>query len=170
VSGPSILALDMSLTSTGYCLNGDSGVIRTRKRGWERIGHILGEVAGMASNADLVVIEGYSFGSQGRSVYQIAELGGVVRYHIYTWALPLVEVAPGTLKRFATGKGNSNKDAMIAAAIRRFGFEGSDNNASDAFLLWCLARAAYGEPVAPVPLVNAAAVQVPEWPEIIREP
>jgi Holliday junction resolvasome RuvABC endonuclease subunit len=164
MSAPHILALDLSLTAAGYCRDGETGCIRTRRRGWDRIGFILGTVHGLTHDAELVVLEGYSYGSQGKSVYQIAELGGIVRYSLYATGMPVVEVAPSTLKKFATGKGNSPKDAMIAAAIRRFGFEGSDNNEADAFLLWCMARAAYGFPVAPVPLVNTAAVQVPEWP------
>jgi hypothetical protein len=47
---------------------------------------------------------------------------------------------------------------MIAAAIRRFGFKGSDNNEADAYLLWCMARHAYGHPVARVPLVQSECV------------
>ena len=52
-------------------------------------------------------------------------------------------MAPATLKRFATGKGNATKDATLAAAIRRFGFEGDDNNAADAWLLRAMGLAAY---------------------------
>ena len=45
----------------------------------------------------------------------------------------------GTIKRFATGKGNTNKDAMIAATRAR-GFSPADDNEADAIaiLLWAL--------------------------------
>ena len=43
----------------------------------------------------------------------------------------------GTIKRFATGKGNADKTAMIAA-IRARGFPPADDNEADAIalLLW----------------------------------
>ena len=48
-------------------------------------------------------------------------------------------VPVGTIKRHATGKGNANKDAMMAAARAR-GFSPADDNEADAIaiLLWAL--------------------------------
>lgn len=48
-------------------------------------------------------------------------------------------VPVGTIKRHATGKGNANKDAMIAAACAR-GFNPADDNEADAIaiLFWAL--------------------------------
>ena len=48
-------------------------------------------------------------------------------------------VPVGTIKRFATGKGNADKQAMIAA-MRERGFEPGDDNEADAIaiLLWAL--------------------------------
>ena len=45
----------------------------------------------------------------------------------------------GTIKRHSTGKGNANKDAMIAAALAR-GFSPADDNEADviALLLWAI--------------------------------
>ena len=45
----------------------------------------------------------------------------------------------GTIKRFATGKGNADKQTMIAA-IRERGFEPADDNEADAIaiLLWAI--------------------------------
>ena len=48
-----------------------------------------------------------------------------------------IETAPvhtGTLKKFATGKGNASKDEMIQAAINR-GYRPKDDNEADAALL-----------------------------------
>jgi Holliday junction resolvasome RuvABC endonuclease subunit len=165
---PRILALDLSLTRTGVCKDdGACSVIRTDKlRGLPRVDHIVRQVQALARGVDLVVIEGYSFGSQGRSVFDIAELGGCVRFLLHRLGIRWVDVPPATLKKFATGKGNSAKDAMIAAAIRRFGFAGSDNNEADAFLLWCLARHAYGASVATVPAVQAGAAGKVAWPAL----
>lgn len=164
-----ILALDLSLTATGWCRDGETGVISTpahKTSGWERIARIARTVRDLAAGVDLVVIEGYSIGSNTGRVFDRAELGGIVRFWLWGHGLPYVDVPPQTLKKYATGKGNSPKDAMIAAAIRRFGFEGSDNNEADAYLLWCMARHAQGEPVAEVPRVQAESVGKVEWPAL----
>ena len=51
-------------------------------------------------------------------------------------------VPVGTIKRFAAGKGNADKQAMIAA-VRERGFEPADDNEADAIaiLLWALETA-----------------------------
>lgn len=161
---PSILALDLSLTCTGVCLNGETSRISyPKQRGGPRIDSIAADVSDLCDGVDLAVIEGYSFGSKGRSVFDIAELGGVIRRVLRLKRVPYVDIPPSVLKKYATGKGNSPKDAMIAAAIRRFGFEGSDNNEADARLLWCMARHAYGVPVVDVPKVHIEALRKVVW-------
>lgn len=164
---PHILALDLSLTRTGICdTGGRTSCLRTEKlRGMERIDLIVRHVHSLAMDADLVAIEGYSFGSQGRAVFDVAELGGCVRFLLYRLGVPWVDVPPSCLKKYATGKGNSGKDEMIAAAIRRFGFAGCDNNEADAYLLWCMARHALGAPVVEVPKLHAGALGKVCWPE-----
>jgi ribose transport system ATP-binding protein len=54
--------------------------------------------------------------------------------------VPYEGVPVGTIKRHATGKGNADKDAMIAAARAR-GFSPADDNEADAIalLLWVIA-------------------------------
>lgn len=48
--------------------------------------------------------------------------------------IPYSGVPVGTIKKHATGKGNANKDAMIAAAVAR-GFTPVDDNEADALAL-----------------------------------
>ena len=170
MSEPRILALDLSLTRTGICTpTGKTWSFATATlRGMDRVDAIVSEVHGFVTDtsADLVAIEGYSFGSQGRSVFNIGELGGCVRLLLHRLKVPFVEVPPSTLKKFSTGRGNADKDAMILAAVRRFGFEGETNDEADAFLLWCLARHAYGSPVATVPVPNQEAIAKVSWPDL----
>lgn len=58
-------------------------------------------------------------------------------------AVPYQGVPVGTIKKFATGKGNANKVAMIAAA-KRWGHEPADDNEADALavLHWAIAQEA----------------------------
>jgi Holliday junction resolvasome RuvABC endonuclease subunit len=53
--------------------------------------------------------------------------------------IPYEGVPVGTIKKYATGKGNANKDAMIDAARSR-GFSPADDNEADAIaiLLWAI--------------------------------
>lgn len=39
------------------------------------------------------------------------------------------------IKKFATGKGNANKEAMVKAAQERYGYEGDNDNVADALHL-----------------------------------
>jgi Holliday junction resolvasome RuvABC endonuclease subunit len=63
------------------------------------------------SGCSLVVLEDYSFGSTGR-VFHIAENAGLLKYKMYKKGLPFVTIAPTIIKKFATGKGNANKELL----------------------------------------------------------
>ena len=49
--------------------------------------------------------------------------------------VPCAGVPVGVIKKFATGKGNANKEAMMAA-MRELGFDVVDDNHADAIALW----------------------------------
>lgn len=65
-------------------------------------------------HVDHVYLEGYSMGSKGK-VFNIAENTGIMKYKLWKGEFPIEVVAPTTIKLFATGKGNSNKDSMYQA-------------------------------------------------------
>ena len=58
--------------------------------------------------------------------------------HLTAWCehheIPYQGVPVGTIKKFITGKGNANKQAMIAA-VRELGFSPCDDNEADALAL-----------------------------------
>ena len=56
-------------------------------------------------------------------------------------AVPYQGVPVGTIKKYATGKGNANKEAMIEAA-KRWGHAPTDDNEADALALlhWSMAH------------------------------
>jgi crossover junction endodeoxyribonuclease RuvC len=118
----------------------------------------------LTTDTSLVVIEGPAFGAKGRAVFDIAGMRGVITHSLWMDGMPYVEVPPSVLKKYVTGKGNANKDAMIAAAIRSLGFEGFDNNEADA---WCLLHMAsqhydYGDAVKPA--YRAEMLAKVDWP------
>tara|TARA_Y100000593_G_scaffold86585_1_gene165586 strand:- start:170 stop:751 length:582 start_codon:yes stop_codon:yes gene_type:complete len=58
-----------------------------------------------------VALEGYSFGSKGK-VFHIAENTGVLKYKFFQNSIPVDIIAPTSVKKFATGKGNADKTKM----------------------------------------------------------
>jgi Holliday junction resolvasome RuvABC endonuclease subunit len=61
-----------------------------------------------------VFIEDYSMGSTGR-VFNIAENTGILKYRFWCLDIKYATVPPTVIKKFATGKGNSNKEKMQEA-------------------------------------------------------
>ncbi len=168
-----IAAFDVSLTATGYATSaGASGVISPPKtmRGMERIQWIRAAVLKIVADHDLVVIEGYSYGAQGRAILDLAELGGVLRCSLHDRRIAYVEIPPSSLKLFACGKGNAKKDEMLAAAIRKLTYMGSDHNESDALWLLTMAKSHYwlGEP--PLNEAQRRAHEKMQWPLSPRSP
>lgn len=68
-----------------------------------------------------IALEGYAFGAKGSRIFQIAEATGILmtllmhddKGNLINRGNNLVRVAPPTVKKYATGKGNANKDMMI---------------------------------------------------------
>lgn len=58
-----------------------------------------------------VYIEDYSLGSKGK-VFHIAENAGILKYRLWLLGINFVCIPPTVIKKFATGKGNSDKQKM----------------------------------------------------------
>jgi hypothetical protein len=67
-------------------------------------------------------IEDYSYGSKGK-VFHIAENTGLVKHKLWKLGLPITAIAPTVIKRFATTKGNADKDKMYAAFLKDTGVD-----------------------------------------------
>ena len=63
-----------------------------------------------------VFIEGYAFATSGTShVRSMAENTGHLKQILWKKKIPFISVPPTVIKKFATGKGNSNKEKMYEA-------------------------------------------------------
>ena len=168
VTAPNVVGLDLSLTATGIAAAGVADVLRPKGlTGPERLAWLCDRVDAIVKlhNAALVVVEGYAYGRQN-TAHQLGELGGVIRLALWEAGIPYVDVPPSTLKKYATGRGNAGKEEVLAAAIRRLGYQGHDNNEADALWLRALGCAAYGAPLADLPKLHASVVDGLDWPEI----
>ena len=66
----------------------------------------------------IVFIEGYSYGSKGQAIFQIAENCGILKYRLQEAKIPYEIVVPSVVKKGATGKGNADKDMMYEAFVK----------------------------------------------------
>ena len=150
VAQPAVLALDLG-TTTGWALRTRDGHITSgtaihRTDRWQgggmrflRFRQWLTEVKHGSDGLDSVVFEEVRrhAGVDAAHTYGgwLAVLTAWCEHHV----IPYEGVPVGTIKRFATGRGNADKAAMIAAMQAR-GFHPTDDNEADALalLLWCI--------------------------------
>lgn len=166
-----VISLDLSLARTGYALPIRVGLLIPPKghdRGTRRLAWFRLQVRTlvMETHADLVAIEGYSFGTPAGASHShaLGELGGVVRLELYDLKVPFVEIAPSSLKKYACGKGNAKKMDVLAAAIRRLGYAGADDNEADALWLRHMALDHYGLAPVEMPQLHREALEKVIWP------
>jgi len=74
------------------------------------------------NGVEKVFIEDYSYGSTGR-VFHIAENGGVCKFLLWKNNIPYDTIPPTVIKKFATGKGNADKQKMQEAFISETNFD-----------------------------------------------
>lgn len=89
-----------------------------------------------------VYIEGPSYMSSGQYVLQMGALHYLLRLYLYKKKLNYKVIAPGTLKKFVTGKGNAKKDLMLLKVYKKWGVEFEIDDMADAY---GLARMALSE-------------------------
>lgn len=85
---------------------------------------------------ELVVVEAPGYGAQHRGM-DLGKLNGIVDVVIYDEHLEdsAILMAPNTLKKFVTNKGNAPKNLMIREVFRVWDFDAEDDNIADAFAL-----------------------------------
>jgi Holliday junction resolvasome RuvABC endonuclease subunit len=141
---PKILALDIA-TKTGWATTSASGTwdLKTRKGESPGMKHLrlkakVKEVIEL-DNIDLVVYEKPS-GRFIKGVMSVSELVGVILLLCAEMEIEHSGYTVSEVKKFATSKGNANKDDMMAAARLKWPqIELIDDNHSDA--LWILEMA-----------------------------
>ena len=104
-------------------------------RGFDRIEGLCNQLhaAIRSRGAQFAVIEGYAYGNR-YTLVSLVEISTAYRLLLRRIGVPYVVVAPTMLKKFFTGKGNANKEAMLTVAKDEWGFAGTDNEV-DAFAL-----------------------------------
>ncbi len=157
----SVLGLDLSSTSTGWCLDGTCGVIVPKGDLHTRC-RLMRDEVGQLDTPDLIVVE--AIGTRHvQTAIALATVHALVLDYWRQFAVPVVTVSPATLKKFATGKGNATKTQMVAAAIR-CGWDGDgQDDACDAWWLWAMGTYSTTTAV-PLTAYRGDAVSSIAWP------
>lgn len=85
----------------------------------------------------------------------------------WSFDMTYVDIQPTQLKKFATGKGNSSKEAVLLAIERTYGHLAKvrNNNESDSFALAAMGLHHYGAPLLQLPVSHIEKLDVIHWPE-----
>jgi len=128
------LGLDPAISSFGYCLrrNIKVGNIVPKSWGFSRLIHIESEIkALLEKRSPFVILEDYSYNSvYGRE--KAGELGGIVRRILFFKKLPLLTVAPLSVKAWIKAK---KKSQIMLEILDQHGIKIDNEDAADAFLL-----------------------------------
>lgn len=175
----SVIGIDPSLSGFALAVGQPGATVKlyehkTRKRDglrgrMARIGELVAHAMAACRDfqADLVLIEGYSYGSKGNAK-DMVELGAIVRWELMTEGPLILEVSPTRLKKWATGKGNASKPAVVSALSHRYQREFRSDNEADAFALAMLGLAATGRANVGTKWQREVATQVAEQIREVR--
>ena len=157
----SILGIDLSLNSTGLCINSlsDRQGAALEERDWitkkdyqfflidfprptkknpgptreAKWSRIVHHIQFVAAFTDEVILEDYAFGAIGRGKSILCEIGGIVRYMLNEHHVPYTLVSPTTLKRFLGSV--SSKSMVPKEVLKRWKIDLDSDDLADAMVL-----------------------------------
>lgn len=147
-----ILGIDPSLSNTAVCcLATAPHAVVTRCLGSlpvaadvrSRVGrfaklatNVAASAQALCSHPALIVIEAYSLRSKGRQ-HDLTECGAILRLVLLSAFrnVPVIEIPPKALKKFATSNGNAEKPEISRHVKARWGQVFGTNDETDAYVL-----------------------------------
>lgn len=170
-----VVGLDLSLTGTGVTVI-DAGVhtalfgakghkTDTLQMRADRLDTLFGQIVNVIPESALILIEQPAYSRTQGSQHDRSGLWWLIVAYLHPFH-DVVEVTPGTLKRYATGKGTATKDKVLAAVVRRYlDVEVTDNNVSDSLVLAAMGSRHLGRPIEEsLPKTHLAAMDAVRWP------
>lgn len=171
---PRVLGIDTSLTATGLArvtvqgVDADGvavgvdiatatvgapkpGPDKSKKAMARRVNALIDQVEGaFDADIDLVAMEGLAYGAKGDSAWVLPWVFGRVVELAERHQRPLVIVGTTARAKYATGKGNADKDTVLLAAARRWPEAGlTNNNEADALIVAAVGCHYLGCPLTP---------------------
>ncbi|MBP6526307.1 MAG: hypothetical protein KA249_12965 [Dermatophilaceae bacterium] len=179
-----VAGIDTSLTSTGVAvaLISEAGTVVDRvtrtvvSKGakgdsldarYRRLRVLVARIVDVAGGSDLVVIESPAHSRVTGSHHDRSGLWWLLIQDLRECSLAsVVEVSPSGRAKYISGKGNAAKDAVLAAAIRRWPeWDIAGNDVADAVGLLSMGCRSLGYPIeTSMPAANLTAMTPVRWP------
>ncbi len=113
---------------------------------------------------EMVAIEGLSFGARNTTaLIQLSGLNYLIRKLLYELNIPFTIVAPTTLMKFGTGKGNAQKDLVMMEIYKRYSVTLTNDNEADAYAMARIADALVREVKLTVPQKEVIELLKKQW-------
>lgn len=168
-----VAGLDISLTGTGIATLGGTTRVPTTGRRRDtiaqrntRMRHITDTVLTEVGTVDLACVEGPSHHSVGGSVWDRGGLWWLIVSALCARDIPVAVIPPTSRAKYATGKGNARKTAVLEAAQHRYGAILPTDDEADALILRAMGLHHLGQPLAEVPDGHRAALAGCQWPDL----
>lgn len=128
------VGIDQSLNSTGYyikeiagpgeVISDIKGLIKPgNRRGTKRLSYIFDVISkllrGYTPSKVVVCLEGYAYNCRQGRVFELGEVGGIIKLCCFQLGIQIFSVPPTDLKKFATGKASSSKEQVMKAVGER---------------------------------------------------
>lgn len=166
-----VVGVDLSLTCTGVASRrGAVSIESTGKKDAtlaqrrQRLRHLRTRIitaVGRHGDPDLIVIEGPSYGSRNAgSTHDRSGLWWLLIdvFTIRGWRV--IEIAPSSRMKYATGKGMVDKDVVLAAAIKRLPIDVVNGDEADAAWLCAMGHDLLHQPLCDMPAAHRTALDI----------
>jgi len=148
-----VMGLDLSLTSTALTIFIAGQAVTKRfapgsLRGLARLAWLRDQIVTevLRYQAQLIVIEGYSFGSANSHAHSLGELGGIIKLTLGQIGVPMAIAAKGCWLKAITGSGASKgKGTGALELFKRFGIELPQDDMADSASLAVVAGMLTGQ-------------------------
>jgi len=144
------LGIDQSLRSSGVAVISKDQKVQYLGRilpgklaGVSRLGYIrnaLREVLAAEPDIAYAALEGYAYDVGAGRVFELGEVGAVVKMVLHDGAIPFLIVPPASLKQFVAGNGQAKEDQMRDAVLKKWGHAVAQDDECDALGLAQVAR------------------------------
>lgn len=147
VENKSFIGIDLSLSSTGFCLKTGSEIrVETIKSKPDdspddlaRLKYIVAEVMRrIPKGVSMIGVEDFFVPGNRFQIgagIKLAMLGTAMRLALYDAGMPFFVVSPSSLKKYILGKGVGQKSLIVMAVYKKWGLEVKDDNQADGCVL-----------------------------------
>lgn len=171
-----VVGIDTSMTNTGLAVNahGVTTVHNVKSAGkktdtWDmrhdRLVKLAGQIGDLVPDNSLVVMEAPAYNSRTGSQHDRSGLWWYVYDLLSCKGCTMLALSPQTRMTYTTGKGNSGKDVVLAAVVKRYAdIDVVDNNVADAVAFMAIGRRLDGTPIDTLPATHLRALAKVDWP------